>query len=243
MKKIFILVFALTFLTKVRGEEQYLPILEEGKKWIIETRCDDDPEFIPFLTEITYQDEEIIDGERIVTLVSLDQTEYATPSSHLLKEKNRKLYVWNQIYDTWLLYLDFSCNKGEETDFNKSLTNGFYVNDEGYSLMHGYNRKWLRLSSDYWIEGIGSTTLNHLFYEPIPACFDAPLPNSYLILECYKKDQLLYNLEDYTKLSSVNEYKTFYLNNSCIFDLHGREVSNPLPGSIYIRNGKKFVEK
>lgn len=28
-----------------------------------------------------------------------------------------------------------------------------------------------------------------------------------------------------------------------IFDLHGREVSNPLPGSIYIRNGKKFVAK
>ncbi|MDE6410192.1 MAG: hypothetical protein K2K81_08135 [Muribaculaceae bacterium] len=27
------------------------------------------------------------------------------------------------------------------------------------------------------------------------------------------------------------------------FDLHGCEVSNPLPGSIYIRNGKKFVEK
>lgn len=26
-----------------------------------------------------------------------------------------------------------------------------------------------------------------------------------------------------------------------IFDLHGREITTPLPGSIYIRNGKKFV--
>ena len=28
-----------------------------------------------------------------------------------------------------------------------------------------------------------------------------------------------------------------------IFDLFGREISNPLPGTIYIRNGKKFIAK
>ena len=41
---------------------------------------------------------------------------------------------------------------------------------------------------------------------------------------------------------SYSEFRTADCNNK-IFDLHGREVSNPLSGSIYIRNGKKFVAK
>ncbi len=35
----------------------------------------------------------------------------------------------------------------------------------------------------------------------------------------------------------------FNNSNNKIIDLYGRKVSNPLPGSIYIRNGKKFVAK
>ncbi len=31
--------------------------------------------------------------------------------------------------------------------------------------------------------------------------------------------------------------------NDNIYDLHGRMVANPQPGSLYIRNGKKFVAK
>lgn len=30
---------------------------------------------------------------------------------------------------------------------------------------------------------------------------------------------------------------------NAIYDLLGRRVTNPLPGTIYIRNGKKFVLK
>lgn len=244
MKKIFILVFALTYLTKAWSEEQYLPLLEEGKKWIIETRCDEDTEFTPYLTEITYQDEEIIDGERIVTLVSIDQKEGATPNSHLLKEKYKKLYVWNPFYETWLLYLDFSCKKGEETDYNKKFFfEGFHIDDEGYAFIHGFKRRWLRHNSDYWVEGIGSINLQHLFMYEIPACEDAPYPNSYSILECYKNEQLLFNQDDHKQLSTIKEIRHIDFNDYPIFDPHGREVSTPLPGSIYIHNGKKFVAK
>ena len=41
---------------------------------------------------------------------------------------------------------------------------------------------------------------------------------------------------------SSPEYKTVSRDNQ-IYDLYGREISNPLPGSIYIRNGKKIVGK
>ncbi|MDE5806966.1 MAG: hypothetical protein K2H76_02535 [Muribaculaceae bacterium] len=44
--------------------------------------------------------------------------------------------------------------------------------------------------------------------------------------------------------SSVEELVGDALSSSsCIYDLHGREVSVPVPGSIYIRDGKKFVAR
>lgn len=46
-------------------------------------------------------------------------------------------------------------------------------------------------------------------------------------------------------LSGTNDISNEHIlpETSSIFDLHGREVTNPIPGSIYIRNGKKFVAK
>ncbi|MDE6257747.1 MAG: hypothetical protein K2M53_05125 [Muribaculaceae bacterium] len=46
----------------------------------------------------------------------------------------------------------------------------------------------------------------------------------------------------YGKPSNVNALHNNYLNNNLkTYDLYGREVTSPVPGSIYIRNGKKFV--
>ena len=46
----------------------------------------------------------------------------------------------------------------------------------------------------------------------------------------------------YGRPSNVNTLHNNYLNNNLkTYDLHGREVTSPVPGSIYIRDGKKFV--
>ncbi|MDE6410193.1 MAG: hypothetical protein K2K81_08140 [Muribaculaceae bacterium] len=53
----------------------------------------------------------------------------------------------------------------------------------------------------------------------------------------------IYGDPDYKPSAGVKEITLEKFKDNKIFNLHGREVSNPLPGSIYIRNGKKFVAK
>ena len=71
-----------------------------------------------------------------------------------------------------------------------------------------------------------------------------------LLLVAYKTDNFLYNVDIYTlPLSSENNTNEImnvidlihYPN--CLFDLMGRKVTSPQPGSVYIRNGKKFILK
>ena len=53
----------------------------------------------------------------------------------------------------------------------------------------------------------------------------------------------IYGDPDYIPSAGIKETTVEKLKDNRIFNLHGCEVSNPLPGSIYIRNGKKFVAK
>lgn len=46
-------------------------------------------------------------------------------------------------------------------------------------------------------------------------------------------------IEDSFSPSEINSFET----PKTIYDLHGRQIVNPQPGSIYIRDGKKFVAK
>ncbi|MDE6254946.1 MAG: hypothetical protein K2M39_02020 [Muribaculaceae bacterium] len=48
---------------------------------------------------------------------------------------------------------------------------------------------------------------------------------------------------DANPLASSPELEMDTNQSNQLIDLHGREVSNPLPGSIYIHNGRKFVGK
>ncbi|MBD5387422.1 hypothetical protein HDR70_06020 [bacterium] len=94
----------------------------------------------------------------------------------------------------------------------------------------------------YFIEGIGCTE------------GFLPFPHISFLCSCIRTDYIyLIDVEDEQgniifnpgMLSEISEVSNDNMKSepNHIFDLHGREVSNPLPGSIYIRNGKKFVAK
>lgn len=52
---------------------------------------------------------------------------------------------------------------------------------------------------------------------------------------------IVYKGADFDGFASINDKVSVSVSEGPIYDLHGREVSSPVSGSIYIRNGKKFV--
>ncbi|MDE6297103.1 MAG: hypothetical protein K2L89_04580, partial [Muribaculaceae bacterium] len=58
---------------------------------------------------------------------------------------------------------------------------------------------------------------------------------------CYLNNELIYSYGEFKKTSEVKELSDAPNNISKTYDLYGREVKTILPGSVYIRNGKKFV--
>ena len=57
-------------------------------------------------------------------------------------------------------------------------------------------------------------------------------------------EQLVGDLDDYGHVTSVElpEYKTQdVLKNAPVYDLNGRRVTDLLPATIYVQDGKKFI--
>ena len=53
--------------------------------------------------------------------------------------------------------------------------------------------------------------------------------------------EVVYKGKDFNGFASMRDITSDPKVSQTIYDLHGREVTNPVSGSIYIRNGKKFV--
>lgn len=65
----------------------------------------------------------------------------------------------------------------------------------------------------------------------------------YVLNNIYRKDGAIYfQGKDFQGLSGIKNI-SLVNNDSHIFDLYGRTVTNPLPGSVYIRSGKKYIGK
>lgn len=100
----------------------------------------------------------------------------------------------------------------------------------------------------YYVKGIGNvgrgnmtvlcqndelftTTSNYYFYQTLNNVYNS-------------SGDVIYKGKDYSAptLGAIAEIES-ELPDTAIYDLFGRKVSNPLPGSIYIKGGKKFIGK
>ncbi|MDE6026889.1 MAG: hypothetical protein K2G23_02320 [Muribaculaceae bacterium] len=118
-----------------------------------------------------------------------------------------------------------------------------------------YTKFWF----EHWREGEDipsefiikySSTIGNLHYGNYVCLMAQPLDRlsdgsdaDYVINNIYnKKGDLVYKGKDFQGYSAV---KNIYLKptEGKLYDLYGREVSVTVPGSIYIRDGKKFVAK
>ena len=245
MKKfVLFIILQLCMFAKADNTLPYHPMLEDGKVWILHNTISGNSDLPSYKTKIWIDGDTIINDVEAKKLAMEDIGKESPIIYAIVKEVDKQLFFYYDELEKWSPIMDFSCGKGEYTlpasDSGVMDLEPFLVEEEGIIKLYDKEYRYLKMFNQYWIEGIGSPSMTTLTFFPVPTCDDVPIPR---LDECYLGDILLFSWDEWQRLSSVNPIMTDALERSIIFDLHGREVSNPLPGSIYIRNGKKFVAK
>lgn len=229
-----------------QSEDDYGPILEDGKVWILNQISEWDADATPYhYAEISIKGDTIVNGVEAKVVRYHKLIDSNNPDHEvILYEKDKMLYFYDWIYlNDWSPLIDFNFKEGEKTVntiWDGTWKDGFVFDERGTILCQAKSRGYVRIQEDmvqtYWIEGIGSPSLRYL------TVFPSSLGGIHSFLGAvYLNEECLFEMKDMALLSGISNLPSVPDRTSIIYDLHGREVSSPVPGSIYIRDGKKFV--
>ena len=255
MKKILLLSFIVSLFvgSAVAQEHEYLPLLEEGKRWnyIRDFARASGPE------EYNYYYSYFVNGDTVINNITCKKIYMEKDGSVTYKaamyEDGQKVYCFdNNSTESELLY-DFGLCRYDKMTLEKDNVEIIckYTKQSEYE---GVNRKeiyWIMIDSymseDYvermmsldndiylseWIEGIGST--QDLF-------FTIPYAGNYChIISCELNGKILYQNSYYT---GINNIRTNSKTSSQIFDLSGRRLNSVPEKGMYIKNGRKWLRK
>lgn len=158
--------------------------------------------------------------------------------------------IYESYNDEFYPIMDFNVDEGGMLDYH-SISTGDYYEDYINVLsvenveIKGIERRLITCDTPsypypagMWLEGIGSLTSN-FFMTSIPTNTYTPFIET--LMKCYEGDECIYSHEDLFPESQVDEITTQNDLSSDIYDLMGRKVDKPQPGSLYIQNGKKII--
>ena len=251
---LFTLLLSLTmWASKAQEPEGYLPILEDGKVWILDHIVVDPfqperPEVERYhFAQVSVKRDTVVNGVaskvvRFETLVPSDNPD----RDIVLCERERILYFFDTMYlKDWSPLLDFNFRKGGktvDTIWDGCWKEGFVFDEEGKILCQDTWRPYVLIQEEMlqtcWIEGIGSPSLRFL-----TVFATAPNNTRCVLAETCLNGESIFKMDDLNELGSVSPVHVDSAHHTPTYDLYGREVSVTVPGSIYIRDGKKFVAK
>lgn len=246
IRLLFLMLVVISGMAKQRICAEYLPILEEGKVWVLEPENCLYPEYFPYFVRATVVGDTVIEDKEawIVEKLSLYSTKEETVRKYLLEEA-RKLYFLTPD-SVWSPLLDFNPSVGQSTMAavcDGQPTSGWTVREEGMVFLEDGFHRYLKMPQlDYWIEGVGSVYQNYLTTssDPIPTG-GSVFP---VLTRCFRNGWTVFDKTQFEYFSGIDEViGSSDLTPSTLYDLHGRRVDATVPGSVYIRNGKKFVAK
>lgn len=159
------------------------------------------------------------------------------------KSSSAKLVPW----------IDMRAHKGDKLywyDYGKKQKKYYYsVTDEQTIKVKGIDRRILGINDGtgniyYWIEGIGASKANVILSletgsQSPTSVYGSP---AYLA-KCYNGDNCIFGQEDFAIHTSIEDVSTENSDSTDtpIYDLMGRQVTNPQHGHLYIQNGKKIL--
>lgn len=242
------------------SDYEYQPLVVEGKTWHMNQN--DVPPIVGTWTFYISGDT-IIDGHNckklLVTMDDEDTKEFYRKVFKCegdfvvwayLYEENKKVYHYFvnpykafKVYDLHGLVYDFGMDVGDKQGI-------FTVCSVDTVDFHGVKHRVLHIRGEgtasdvdeLWIEGFGT-------YCPFNPGFSGKSGGSSLtMVDCTLDDNILITGADWDLTGSTNGIKTLYepdfsSGNDAVYDLQGRRVQAPQRGGLYIRNGRKFVQR
>lgn len=237
MKLIFTLLLMVLPLEMV-AQTDYLPLLEEGKKWHYTYRnwaTKETYKYVEYLSSDT-----IIDGKTYTKNCQQDGQVL-----NLLREEGGKVYKYNNRQKNEKLLYDFTLSVGDIAE-SWSEDEGIIVTDIGEISTGGVSRKKMALcyySGEYidydrpnfWVEGMGSDG-------GLTNPFSNQMAGNFVFLDYIEMpDGTTFEFKD---INSVRSVENGSATNRQTFDLQGRKVSKKhLPKGVYIRDGKKYIQR
>ncbi len=247
MKKIILLAIMLYFSTAtIFSQEAYKTLLTEGKVWKLSYTYRDSKQDIPdaYMT-ITVDGDSIVDGKACKKLLVdyriLVSAVY--PKYIVAYEKGGKLYMIDENGEDHLI-MDMSLHEGDAIDDVQTVVKEDYVD------IGGIRRKRLMIDSGvdhingeylyYMVEGVGLSKDEFVFTGLIDE-------NIYFhrLLACYDDGKCIFSTADFYKggTSGMTYPRIISPTDNSIYDLQGRKRSNIIKGEIFIKNGKKYIER
>lgn len=258
-KIMFLALLLLSGVIQMTAQDNISPILSEGKVWIW-TGYNMHNEFPVYFTVTGIEE---IDGKTCWRVDKTPDLPTLSGQSFLLHEENGKLSIRYEDSNgnvSWLPLMDFSMSVGEEREIGIANDDdgGVYEPHSGESwkvidkdkvVVNGEDRRRIKLArtphgpNAVWVEGIGVT-----YFKGLLTWFWYPEPDNGIILgefkECQLNGKTIFTRADFGDINSVEEITDKADDDEApVYDLMGRRVTNTLPGSVYIRDGRKFIGK
>lgn len=222
---------------------EYKPLLTEGKMWKVLVKKDLYPD-----SYVTYK----VSGDTLVgnrtckRIVVEDGTQTVTLAAY---EEDKKFYCYFNDDEAANLMLDFGLEKGDLaydfgwSDVEDADEYNQYVSDVDYIEVNGILRKRIKIDyfrsvPVYWVEGIG---INMDYWEDTTIGYITGR-RAYL-LECYDNGQLIFSQSDFETANSIRDVSKDDERNESKYSLGGIRLDDNSKCRIYIKGGKKYLEK
>ena len=225
-------------------KKSYLPILEIGKEWTYNV-------YGKYLhhpaepwgmkaTEIVEEDGHQV-FVRYHTGIDFDSIRPEVQCMYTSKEYEEDGVLWWYSYEhqMYVPMVDFNLEVGDVVD------DWCEVVWKGPVVIEGIERCLIALQPygasmgyyAYWCEGIGA--IDDIYMTSLPA----HIGESVRMTECWQGDTCLFRYDDMENY--ISEVRSIIGENpdAPLYDLYGRRIVAPVPGQLYIRNGRKHIAR
>lgn len=258
-----VLLFVVVCATFSHAQTGVLPLLEEGKRWVVRSIGTD-----PYYPEPNYF-EEMLKGDTVIGGIHF-MREYARaynegeepgkwgPTAFYLGEDGEKVYKYNARTGEpakMFMKLDFSLFAGDDLsveDWEWDYTVVAVGDTTFLDATDQQQRRYLEVKSKWypystspsvtWVEGIGSLTfaIDNVIWGLYKGFSQSEL------VECTLGDVVLYKKNaaegDKTRVDELLGYNDSH-HAAAVYDLQGRRLAEKPRRGLYIQGGRKYVVK
>lgn len=247
------LYFALLLAQQPSKTEDYLPILVDGRMWVYGDSMATNSKY-PMIRDWIYnkiEKDTVFDNKMCKKL-----SEWFT----VYPEKIHVRYYYEENGIVYKSYLDergqpyFAADTPPHIDMNLKVGDDFglgkVIKVDSINV-RGVIRKRITMNSckpteeeAFFVEGIGASSNSYV--DPGPGSTTESGYIRYLLSVIDENENVIFTQEDFRapsySQSGIEGIEDDTKNDGRICDLFGRPVANPIQGTVYILNGKKFVQ-